>query len=176
MPGHARRSAGVESRTIGCDNEPVMNVRPATVEDLATIVDFIAQEAREAEGRELDQETLAAGVGAGLGDESIARYWLLVDDADTPAGCTSVIREWSDWQAGYYWWIQSMYIAPQFRGRGHLDDLLAAVTDAAGREQALELRLYVHTANTAAVRAYEKSGFEQSDYAIMSRALPRGAE
>ena len=42
---------------------------------------------------------MEVGVGTGLKDATVARYWLLVDDEGTPAGCTSVIREWSDWLA-----------------------------------------------------------------------------
>ena len=114
-------------------------------------------------------DTLERGIGAALDDPSIARYWLLVDDADVACGCTSVVKEWSDWNAGYYWWIQSMYIAPDHRGQGHLDTLLDAVRGAGQEDGCLELRLYVHKDNAAAVRAYEKADFGETPYRIMSR-------
>jgi GNAT superfamily N-acetyltransferase len=151
------------------DND--LQVRRAGIEDLDVIVDFIAEEAREAEGRSQSRKTLESGIGEALKDDSIAIYWLLVDRYETAIGCTSVIKEWSDWNAGYYWWIQSMYIAPNHRGKGYLSILIDSVTKAARAHNCLELRLYVHTANQAAVRAYEKAGFGSPPYKIMSKSV-----
>ena len=144
-----------------------MRVRAASIDDLQTIVGFIAEEAREAEDRAQSLDTLERGIGAALDDPSIARYWLLVDDADVACGCTSVVKEWSDWNAGYYWWIQSMYIVPEKRGQGLMTKLLDAVVEEMERQGGLELRLYVHQDNKRAIRAYEKAGFKPSPYEIM---------
>jgi GNAT superfamily N-acetyltransferase len=146
-------------------------VRKADLDDLEVIVGFIAEEAREAEGRSQGRDTLESAIGQALRDDSIATYWLLVDGAGTPIGCTSVTREWSDWNAGYYWWIQSMYIQPSQRGKGYLDLLIAAIETAAKAQNSLELRLYVHKTNYAAMRAYEKVGFGASPYKIMTRSV-----
>ena len=146
-----------------------MRVRPALISDLPTIVDFISEEAIEAAGRTRDRATLERGIGTALIDNSVARYWLLVDDADKACGCTSVVKEWSDWNAGFYWWVQSMYIAPAYRGQGYLDVLIETVADAARGERCLELRLYVHNQNKSAIRAYEKVGFTNSPYVMMSK-------
>ena len=148
-----------------------MRVRKASTSDLDIIVDFIAEEAREAEGRILERETLVVGIGAALQDDSIADYWLLVNDIGTACGCTSVVKEWSDWNAGFYWWIQSMYIAPDCRGKGYLHTLLDAVAEAARTRKCLELRLHVHKDNNAAMRAYERAEFCNSPYLIMSRPV-----
>lgn len=148
-----------------------VKVRKAGIDDLDVIVDFIAEEAREAEGRSQSRKTLESGIGKALRDDSIANYWLLVDRSEIPIGCTSVTKEWSDWNAGYYWWIQSMYIAPSHRGKGYLSILIDSITSAARAQKCLELRLYVHTANRAAVRAYEKAGFGGSPYRIMTRPV-----
>lgn len=34
------------------------------------------------------------------------------------AGSLMITFEWSDWRNGYYWWIQSVFVRPQYRGRG----------------------------------------------------------
>lgn len=146
-----------------------MRIRDARIDDLDSIVDFIAEEAREAEGRTQDRETLRQGIGAGLTDDSLSRYWVLVDAQDVACGCTSVVKEWSDWNAGFYWWIQSMYIAPEHRGKGYLNLLIEGVAETARKSGCLDLRLYVHNDNKAAVRAYEKVGFRSSSYLIMTR-------
>ena len=148
-----------------------MQVRDAGMGDLDAIVDFIAEEAREAEGRVLDQETLRRGIATALQDDSIARYWLLADETDVACGCTSVVKEWSDWNAGFYWWIQSMYIATENRGKGYLAVLIDRIVEAARKEGCLDLRLYVHRENSAAIRAYEKVGFSESAYSLMSRPV-----
>lgn len=148
-----------------------MRVRRGTITDLEVIVDFTAEEAREAEGRSPERQSLERGIATALENDLVAEYWLLLDDDDTPCGCTSVIREWSDWNAGYYWWIQSMYITPAYRGKGHLGTLLGAVLDAARAENGLELRLYVHKENRNAVHAYEKAGFGESQYLMLSRPI-----
>jgi GNAT superfamily N-acetyltransferase len=147
------------------------HVREASISDLDVIVDFIAEEAREAEGRSQSRETLESGIGVALKDESIARYWVLADRSEGPVGCASVIKEWSDWNAGYYWWIQSMYIAPSHRGKGYVELLIDSISRAAVAQNCLELRLYVHEENRAAVRAWEKAGFGDSPYRIMTKSV-----
>ena len=148
-----------------------MNVRKATIEDLSTLVEFTSREAEEAEGSVKERDRLQIGIRAALEDPSIATYWILVDESNNPIASISALREWSDWNAGYYWWIQSMYVAPAYRGKGHLETLLGAVLEAARAENALELRLYVHKENRVAVRAYKKAGFSASPYLTMSRPI-----
>lgn len=146
-----------------------MNVRRATIEDLSVLVEFTAQEAVEAEGSAQGLERLEEGVKTALLDPSVAMYWIMVDETGEPVGSISSVKEWSDWNAGYYWWIQSLFIAPEHRGRGLIDRLVRTVQEEMERQGGLELRLYVHQQNKQAIRAYEKLGFEQSQYEIMTR-------
>jgi GNAT superfamily N-acetyltransferase len=145
-----------------------LNVRKARIEDLSYLVEFTAEEAREAEDTVKIPDTLVKGIGAALADNSIAIYWVLVDENDIPVGSVSALREWSDWNAGYYWWIQSMYLAPSQRGKGRMALLIEKVKSEMNVQKGLELRLYVHKDNNAAVRAYEKANFNHSDYRIMT--------
>jgi len=148
--------------------DSALSVRKARIEDLSYLVEFTAEEAREAEGSVKIPDTLEKGISAALADNTIATYWVLVDENDIPVGSVSTLKEWSDWNAGYYWWIQSMYLAPSQRGKGRMALLLEAVKSEMKSQKGLELRLYVHKDNGAAVRAYEKSNFEHSDYRIMT--------
>lgn len=45
------------------------------------------------------------GIRAALEDESVAIYWVLQGSRDEIVGNISVVKEWSNWKAGYYWWI-----------------------------------------------------------------------
>ena len=144
-----------------------MNVRKAEPKDLDTLVEFTAAEAREAEGHPKPLQTLTKGIQAALADRSIAMYWVLIDDDQQVVGSASALKEWSDWHAGYYWWIQSMYIHPDYRGKGYLHLLLAAIKAEMHAQHGLELRLYVHEKNATAIRAYQKANFTFSSYKIM---------
>ncbi|MCR9474321.1 GNAT family N-acetyltransferase [Vibrio diabolicus] len=144
-----------------------MKVRKAVLDDLPYLVNFTAEEAREAEGSIKIPETLEKGILVALRDPSIATYWVLVDENNTPVGSVSAVREWSDWNAGYYWWIQSMFLSKSQRGKGRMSLLLDAVKHEMKEQKGLELRLYVHKDNSKAVRAYQNAHFSKSDYEVM---------
>ena len=61
-----------------------------------------------------------------------------------------------------------MYLMPNHRGKGLMNELLQEVKNAAKKEDAIELRLYVHKDNKRAIKAYQKAGFSESDYNMMS--------
>ena len=146
-------------------------VRPATLADLDTLQAFTLAEAREAEGNAKPPATVREGIRTGLVDPRVARYWVLETNQGGVVASVSVVKEWSDWHAGYYWWIQSMFIVAEYRGQGLLRLLLQAVTKVARQEQALELRLYVHQDNQRAIKAYQRVGFTSSVYQIMTLDL-----
>ena len=147
------------------------HIRRATSADLERLVSFAVAEAKEAEGIKKDSERVRQGVTTALNDDSIARYWVLEKNNTGVIGSVSIVKEWSDWNAGYYWWIQNMYILPEFRGKGLMQRLIQALKDTARNEDALELRLYVHKNNAQAISAYQKAGFFDSDYRIMTISL-----
>jgi len=145
-----------------------MLVRKAVLEDLAKLVEFTTEEAREAEGDAGVFERIEPGVRAALHDETKAMYWVVQDDSGQAIGSISALKEWSDWNAGYYWWIQSVYIVPGQRGKGCLPLLLDAVLGEMRHQGGLELRLYVHERNGRAIGAYRKFGFARLPYEIMA--------
>lgn len=144
-----------------------LKVRHASLKDLEKLVIFAREEAREAEGIKKETDTLRAGIITALKDKNIALYWVLVDQNDEPVGNISVLREWSNWNAGFYWWIQSIYILPEFRGKGYFSKLMETVKTEAKKMGGLDIRLYVHKKNVRAIKAYLKSGFKESKYKMM---------
>jgi ribosomal protein S18 acetylase RimI-like enzyme len=54
--------------------------------------------------------------------------------------------------------------------------LVETVREAAVRDQALDLRLYVHQGNERAIKAYRKAGFIDADYRIMRMDVPAGSD
>jgi GNAT superfamily N-acetyltransferase len=142
-------------------------IRRANLADLGPLVEFTLSEAKEAEGISKNREKARQGIRTALEDESVAVYWVLQSSHNEIVGNISVVKEWSNWNAGYYWWIQSMYIKRENRGRGLMKMLIQKVRESAKQGRALELRLYVHKKNERAIKAYLKSGFVDSDYRIL---------
>ena len=137
------------------------------MDDLGPLVKFITAEAGEAEGISKSPDTIRNGIKSGLENPDLARYWILESADGNIIGSVSVVKEWSDWNCAFYWWIQSMYILPSHRGQGLMEALLETVKYSARKENALELRLYVHAGNKRAKKAYQKAGFSDSDYKMM---------
>jgi len=151
--------------------EPRCSIRPATRDDIDALVAFTLDEGREAEGRTLDPVAVRRGVEGGFSDPPLAIYWV----AEAPGGgvvaVISVVTEWSNFGGASYWWVQSLFVAPEFRGTGLVQRLLDHLAAAASAAGALELRLYAHRGNERALRVYRRYGFVESPYLIMTRPL-----
>src|SRR5574337_48613 len=128
------------------DASMTFNVRRAHVGDLERLIEFTLSEAAEAEGVSKSEDKIREGILNALKDETVAQYWVL-ENAGAVIGNVSVVKEWSDWNAGHYWWIQGMYLALEYRGQGLMTLLLAAAKDSGRQNQALDLRLYVRKDN-----------------------------
>jgi GNAT superfamily N-acetyltransferase len=145
-------------------SDPSIKVRRASPPDLPCLVQFNASMARETEGKTLDPPTLERGVTAVLEREGLG-FYLLAEVADQAAGQLLVTTEWSDWRNAYFWWIQSVYVAPQYRRRGvyrALDQWVRA--EARQQGNVCGVRLYVDRDNLTAQRTYQGLGMSPSRY------------
>jgi ribosomal protein S18 acetylase RimI-like enzyme len=142
------------------------HIRPGAPRDAETIADFNAAMAQETEHLTLDRPTLLAGVRAALADVSKARYFV-ADAGGRVVGQLMLTREWSDWRNGDIWWIQSVYVARDFRGRGVFKALYRHVQQLARVAGAAGLRLYVEKENGAAQKTYESLGMSLTHYLVM---------
>ena len=139
-------------------------IRLARQEDLPSLVRFNDAMARETEEKELDRETLSAGVSAIL-SEPARGFYLVAEREGTPIACLMVTREWSDWRNGDFWWIQSVYVVPEHRRQGVFRALYREVERRAGQsEQVCGFRLYVERDNRSAQSTYLDLGMEETPY------------
>jgi len=148
-----------------------LRIREARPEDIDTIVDFTLQEARETEGAEKAVATVTRGVRAGFGDSAPAKYWVAETEQGRVVASISVVTEWSNFNGGDYWWVQSLFIVPDHRGAGLVDSLLAHLEAAAKAAGAIDLRLYVLNTNQRAINAYRRCGFDVAPYTIMTKRV-----
>jgi GNAT superfamily N-acetyltransferase len=144
-------------------------VRRATPADAPIVVEFNYRLAQETEAKTLDRAVLTAGVAAGLADARKALYFVAEEHGDI-VGQLMLTTEWSDWRNGWIWWIQSVYVRADWRGKGVFRSLYehvhrAAVTDGT----VVGLRLYVEHANDVAQQTYQKLGMSRTGYLVLER-------
>ena len=141
-------------------------IRPAMLADAETIGGYNAAMARETEHLELDPQRLLSGVRAVLADSSKGFYFV-AEDGGRVVGQMMVTFEWSDWRNGVFWWIQSVYVQPEFRNRGVFRQLYRHVEDRARTDGGVcGLRLYVEKENRNAQRTYERLGMAKTSYDV----------
>ncbi len=146
-----------------------LTIRPARPADAAVIAEFNRLMARETEHKELDPAILNAGVAAMLRDPARGRYFV-AEAEDRVVGQLGVTLEWSDWRNGNFWWIQSVFVAPDARRHGVFRKLYEHVLAAAAEEpNVIGVRLYVEHDNQIAQATYQKLGMALTRYHLMEK-------
>ena len=143
-----------------------IEIRPANPGDLNVIVQFGEALAIETEKKTLDNAVIREGVRRLLADERRGLYFIAEIDGMV-VGQSMVTKEWSDWRNGDFWWIQSVYVSPEFRRCGVFRALHGHVREAARRlDDVCGLRLYVFEQNVRAIEAYQNLGMDRTHYAM----------
>ncbi len=148
-----------------------MNIRLAGREDVFHFVEFNQAMALETEGKTLDRSTVEAAVEAVIDDPNKGFYVVAEEDGQIVGGLL-ITYEWSDWRGRWWWWIQSVFIRPEARGKrvySQLNDFVKQLAREAGNVYGI--RLYVETDNVHAQLVYEKVGMEQSHYLMYEETL-----
>ncbi len=141
-----------------------ISIRPAVFTDATRITEFNALMAKETENLDLDFARLHAGVEAVLRDPSKGTYYVAEMNGSV-VGQLLITYEWSDWRNGNFWWIQSVYVQKDFRGKGVFKSLFEHVRSLANKEKNVcGLRLYVEKHNSRARQAYERLGMKKTRY------------
>ena len=134
------------------------------------IADFNARLAWETEHRQLDLGRLTQSVAALLADPAKGTYFVAESPADGTNAVTGqllITYEWSDWRNGTFWWIQSVYVRKESRGRGIFRALFEHVKKLAQqREDVCGLRLYMEAGNIVARKAYARLGMKPTEYEL----------
>jgi GNAT superfamily N-acetyltransferase len=143
-----------------------LQIRPANRSDASFIADSNIRMAWETEHRQLDPQTVAAGVASALEDSNKGIYYV-AEANGKPVGQMFITYEWSDWRNGNFWWIQSVYVLETFRSQGIFRALFEHVHALArARKDVCGLRLYVETDNAKAKQVYSKLGMHETDYDV----------
>lgn len=141
-------------------------IREASIDDAPTIARYNINMAKETEDVDLNPETILKGCRGILqaedpsGKNSRGFYLVAVETNDTTRilGQLMITYEWSDWRNAVVWWIQSVYVVPEHRGKGIFRSLYAHVRNMCKEHSGVGLRLYADTGNIGAQQTYEKLG------------------
>ena len=148
-----------------------MRIRLATPADAQVLVEFNAAMALETERKELLPEVIGAGVRSLLANPAAGFY--VVAEQERPVGSLMITKEWSDWRNGTFWWIQSVYVRPQFRRQGVYKRLYRHVQELAAHDSAVcGFRLYVERENSRAQATYDALGMKQTRYLVFEELKP----
>jgi GNAT superfamily N-acetyltransferase len=143
-----------------------VNARPAELSDAPVIADFNLRLAQETEQLRLDPARVQAGVAAVLSDPGKGIYFV-AEIEGIIAGQLMITYEWSDWRNGMIWWIQSVYVRADWRGRGVFRALFEYLKQRArAHPEVCGLRLYMHADNASARRAYARLGMKRTQYEV----------
>lgn len=142
-----------------------MKVRKASSNDLTALVSFNQLMAMETESKELDTNILTSGVNAVLTDPNKGFYLVAESEQNDIAGSLMVTLEWSDWRNSHFWWIQSVYVVPNYRRMGVYSALYEKVKFLAENSDGVcGYRLYVEKDNQVAQKTYQKLGMKATYY------------
>ena len=151
----------------------MIEIRQAVSSDVETISHFNVALCRDTEGRDLDLVTVTNGVRRFVCEPNRGRYFVAEIDGEV-VGQASYTFEWSDWRNGEIWWMQSVYVHPQFRSQGvfrtlfmHMKELGEVDVDCCG------IRLYMERENETARESYRRLGFSETGYVVFERLFSR---
>ena len=150
-------------------NPMPIEIRRAVPDDWAIIVEFNCRLAEESEGKKLDRAHVEPGVRALLADARKGRY-LVALSSGRVVGQLMHTYEWSDWRNGDIWWLQSVYVHPEFRRQGVFRELFNQLKSQAEADPGVVgLRLYVEEQNRRAHETYQVLGLLPGGYFVMER-------
>lgn len=138
--------------------------------DTAAIAQFQVDMAQESEGTALDHELVLKGVAAAMADKYKGTYIVARVEGEA-IGSLMLTREWSDWRNKWYWWIQSVYVKPEYRGKGAYRAMYQKIKEMAREEGIAQIRLYVDKTNYSAQKVYQKLGMAECHYYMYEEVL-----
>ncbi len=150
-------------------NEGSISIRPANTQDAEIVALFNQRMAWETEQKKLSEELVKPGSLEGITNPDRCRYFIAEINANI-AGQAMVTYEWSDWRNGEFWWLQSVYVAPQYRGRGVFREILSHIeAQARATKQVCGLRLYVENDNELGQTVYNRLGLSDAGYRVFEK-------
>jgi predicted GNAT family acetyltransferase len=150
----------------GKSKKKMIDIRLANKFDSLAIAEFQICMAKETENLKLDKDTVNKGINALFSDPEKGKYYV-ADDNGKPVASMLITYEWSDWRNSWIYWIQSVYVLPEYRKKGIFklmyNHIVDSITD---NNKVSGLRLYVDTTNAIARKVYSNIGMNGDHYQV----------
>lgn len=141
-------------------------IRNAQPDDIPLIVDFQLKMALETEALQLNASTLKRGVQAVFDHPEKGRYFM-AETENRVCGSMLITYEWSDWRNSTIWWLQSVYVLPQYRRKGVFAAMYGHVKAIVNGDSGVTgVRLYVDSNNLPAQKTYQSMGMDGNHYRV----------
>lgn len=142
------------------------SVRIATRDDASSIAEFNVIFAKKNENRQLSLPVTAAGVRR-VFDTFNHGLYLVAERDNVIIAVTMVTREWSDWNNGFFYCIQDIFVLEEDADKVIHDALLNKVRALAKEhEDVCGIRLYVHKDDMETQEHYTKLNLVKTNYRI----------
>jgi len=133
-------------------------------DDADTIAIFNVELARESEDIKLDPATVIKGVHALL-EQPQYGFYVVAEQDGIILGSLMITYEFSDWRNGVLWWVQSVFVRPEYRRQGVLRNIFTFLREKAKQQgNVCGFRLYVEKNNHNAQTGYERFGMKKAGY------------
>ncbi len=144
----------------------MITIRQANPADSKIIADFQILMALETEQLKLHRRTVVAGVKQVFARPEHGCYFVAENQGSIIASLL-ITYEWSDWRNGTIYWIQSVFVKPEFRNRGVFKTMYQHIKALVlSDNRVMGIRLYVDKFNTTARTIYEKIQMNGDHYAL----------
>src|SRR6056297_3851137 len=141
-----------------------ITIRKATEADANAIIEFNMDMALETENKVLKRNEIEPGV-RNLFKNPEYGFYLVAEDRGRILASLMVTYEWSDWRNGLFWWIQSVYVTPEFRRKSVYKTMYLTIKAMAKeRDDVCGFRLYVEKENSNAQKTYAALGMDEAHY------------
>lgn len=147
----------------------MIQIRPSNEDDEQIIAGYQVSMAKETESVDLDKSVVIKGVKAVLNDPSKGKYYVAIDDNEIVASLL-ITPEWSDWRNSWVAWIQSVYVVPEYRGKGVFKMMYNYILQMIKNDDNYAgIRLYVDLENKSAREVYAKLGMNGDHYQLFEQ-------
>lgn len=149
----------------------MLRIRPAEVADVPLIYRFLLASAIDQGFPNALAVTEAELLKDGFGQDP--RFHALIAEVEgAPAGMALYFFNYSTWGSRDGLYLEDLYVAQEFRGRGAGGALLRHLAETARQRGCRRFQWVVHRNNHAARRLYENFGAAVlDDWLLMSRSL-----
>jgi len=146
-------------------------VRKAKKSEAETLIQFNIAMALETEQKQLEKNKIGPGVKA-LFRKPEYGFYLVAEVQNRIVGSLMITKEWSDWRNSLFWWIQSVYVVPEYRRRGVYRMMYQKIRNLAkNNPEVCGCRLYVEKENIPAQKTYLNLGMSETHYKMFEELV-----